>query len=109
MIKERLKELRNERGINQRDLASYLNLSPSTIAMYETGQRVPDAETLGKIADYFQTSVDWLLGRSDYRNYPHTRAAHIEEGATITEEALNQIEEIIKREREKIRREREGK
>ena len=65
MIKERLKELRKERGLNQRELALYLKLSPSTIAMYETGQRIPDADTLEKLADYFNVSVDFILGRTD--------------------------------------------
>lgn len=67
MIKERLKTLRNEKGINQRELAKDLKLSASTIGMYETGQRTPDAETLERIADYFNTTVDFLLCRTDNR------------------------------------------
>lgn len=63
-----LKQLRNEKKITQRELANLLNLSPSTIAMYETGQRKPDFETLQKIADFFDVSTDYLLGRTDIRN-----------------------------------------
>lgn len=67
MIKERLKLLRSEKGINQRELARDLKLSASTIGMYETGQRTPDAETLQRLADYFNTTVDYLLGRTNNR------------------------------------------
>lgn len=65
MFKDRLKECRGRKEISQRELASVLNLSPSTIAMYETGQREPDAETLSKIADFFGVSIDYLIGRTD--------------------------------------------
>lgn len=67
MIKKRLKLLRGERDINQRELARVLKLSASTIGMYETGQRTPDADTLQRIADYFNTTVDYLLGRTENR------------------------------------------
>lgn len=68
MIKERLKQLRHEKGLNQRELAKDLKLSTSTIGMYEAGQRTPDAETLKRTADYFNTTVDYLLGRSNNRD-----------------------------------------
>jgi transcriptional regulator with XRE-family HTH domain len=68
MLKDRLKTLRNEKNLTQRELARLLNLSPSTIAMYETGQRFPDPETLKKIADFFNVSIDYLLGRTDIRS-----------------------------------------
>ena len=68
MFKDRLKELRYKKELSQRELASILNMSPSTIAMYETGQREPDAETLSKIADFFGVTIDYLLGRTDNPN-----------------------------------------
>lgn len=64
-IGERLKILRNNRGLSQRDLARSLNVSPSTVAQYETGKRTPDADTLNALAQYFNVSVDYLLGRTD--------------------------------------------
>lgn len=67
----RLKYLRNEKKITQRQLAKLLNLSSSTIAMYETGKRKPDCETLQRIADFFDVSTDYLLGRTDILN-PYT-------------------------------------
>lgn len=63
MFSKRLKELRKNRNLTQTGLANALNLSHGAIAMYETGKRQPDNETLTRIADYFGVSVDYLLGR----------------------------------------------
>lgn len=95
MLKDRLKELRNKKGMSQRELANFLQLSPSAIAMYETGQREPDSETLKKIADFFNVSIDYLLGRTDLPN------AHIPDDYTqkykVTKRDLKQYEDFIRR------------
>lgn len=57
----RLKELRQANELTQNKLAQILNISRSTIAMYETGASEPDNETLKKIAKYFNVSIDYLL------------------------------------------------
>jgi len=64
----RLKELRKTKDITQEELAKQLQLSPSTIGMYETGRREPDFETLQRIADYFHVSTDYILGREEKRS-----------------------------------------
>ena len=61
----RLKELRKKRKISQLKLALDLNMSQNSISRYETGEREADYETLIKVADYFDVSLDYLLGRSD--------------------------------------------
>lgn len=61
----RLKELRTNRKISQVKLAMDLNLSQNSISRYETGEREADYDTLVAIADYFNVSVDYLLGRTD--------------------------------------------
>lgn len=61
----RLKELRTIRKITQVKLAMDLNLSQHSISRYETGEREADYDTLVAIADYFNVSVDYLLGRTD--------------------------------------------
>lgn len=61
----RLKELRKNRKISQIKLAMDLNLSQNSISRYETGEREADYDTLVAIADYFNVSVDYLLGRTD--------------------------------------------
>lgn len=62
-----LKKLRQELGMNQTQLATAIGLSRSAIAMYESGQREPDLETLYTIAEYFKVSVDYLVGKSNIR------------------------------------------
>ena len=61
----RLKELRISRKISQTKLAMDLNLTQNSISRYETGEREADYDTLVAIADYFNVSVDYLLGRTN--------------------------------------------
>ncbi len=67
MFGKRLRELRTERKLSQRDLGKYLKAAPSTIAMYELGQREPDFETVSHVAEYFGVATDYLLGQTDVR------------------------------------------
>lgn len=64
---KKLKKLRLEHGISQKDLAKELGISRSCLANYETGKRQPDNEMLVKIADRFQVLVDYLVDRTSYR------------------------------------------
>ncbi len=59
-----LKILRKQMGVTQQRMANTLNTSRSCISNYESGNRQPDNETIRHIADYFDVSVDYLLGRS---------------------------------------------
>lgn len=61
----RLKELRKQKGISQLRLATELNTTQNTISRYETGEREPGIDELIKLADYFNVSVDYLLGRTE--------------------------------------------
>ena len=61
----RLRELRKARGISQLKLALDLNTNQNTISRYETGEREPGIVELIALADYFDVSVDYLLGRTD--------------------------------------------
>ncbi|MGH4137914.1 cobalamin-dependent protein [Clostridium sp.] len=61
----RLKNLRVENNLLQKDLAEMLGLAQTTIANYEQGKRFPDEEMVIKIADFFNVSLDYLLGRSE--------------------------------------------
>lgn len=61
----RLKELRKSRGISQLKLAIDLNMNQNTVSRYENLEREADYVTLIKIADYFDVSIDYLLGRND--------------------------------------------
>ncbi|MFC9321569.1 helix-turn-helix domain-containing protein [Bacillus subtilis] len=59
---ETLKKLRREKNLSQKELGNKLGLAESTIGMYEQGKRQPDYETLLKIADFFEVTLDFLLG-----------------------------------------------
>lgn len=60
---QRLKELRNERGISQNELSKHIGVSKSSVNMYERDEREPGFETLEAIADFFNVNMDYLLGR----------------------------------------------
>lgn len=89
MIEERIKSLREERKITQQELAQYLGVTQKTISNYEKGERSPDPETLKKIADYFDVTVDYLLGRSNHRKLTRRDERDIEK---IIEETRQRIE-----------------
>lgn len=61
----RLKELRKARGISQLRLAMDLSMNQNSISRYENGEREADYNTLIRLADYFQVSIDYLLERTD--------------------------------------------
>lgn len=65
VLGQRLRELRENKEISQIELARYLNISNTTLSQYETGKRVPSDEIKIKIADYFNVSLDYLLGRTN--------------------------------------------
>lgn len=64
----RLKYLREEKSMLQEDLAKVLEVSQKTISNYETGERDMSTETLTKLSEYFNVSIDYLLGKSNIRN-----------------------------------------
>ena len=61
----RLKEIREKRHMSQVFLGMELGMSQNTVSRYETGVREADYKTLIAIADYFDVSIDYLLGRTD--------------------------------------------
>lgn len=66
---ERLRNLRNERKLNQKDLADYLNYGYTAISNYEAGRNEPSIKDLIKIASFFHVSLDYLLCVTDIKNY----------------------------------------
>lgn len=61
-FKNKLKELRKENNITQKELAKFLNVRNTTISAWEVGDNEPDLTTLVKIAKYFYVTTDYLLG-----------------------------------------------
>ena len=67
MIKN-LKKLRNEMGISQRQLGEQIGVSQQSINKYDNHEIEPDIQTLIQMADYFETSVDYLVGHTENRH-----------------------------------------
>jgi len=68
-IGERIAMLRKERGWNQQQLADKINVSQSTLAMWETDKRRPNTDALNDLADIFNVSLDFLMCRTNKRRY----------------------------------------
>ncbi len=109
---ERLKAERKKNNITQTQLAEKLYLDRSSISKYESGKQIPETPTLEKLADFFDVSIDYLLGKTDIRNYEDNSslnsinenlstnglkilAAHFDE-EQFTQDDLDDIENFIK-------------
>lgn len=111
---ERLRFLRQKKGITQKEIADSLGIANSSYSLYEKGAREPNFEMLEKIAKYFNVSIDYLLGTEikyeatsnyeDIRNdYIDTLAAHFD-AQEFTDEELDEIMnfvEFVKNKRKK--------
>ena len=64
-MKVRLKELRLAKKLTQKDVAEVIKVSPQSYGYYENWVNKPDPETLIKLADFFNCSIDYLLGREN--------------------------------------------
>lgn len=84
---ENLKEARIKKGLSQKEVADNIGVAKSTYSLYESGNREPNVQTIKKIADFLNISVDELLGLNDQ---PTTLAAHFD-GAEYTEDELEEI------------------
>lgn len=82
MFPERLKQLRKEKGLTQVTLAEELGVSKGTVAMWETGKRMPGFDMLARISELFDKRVDYIIGTSDDHR-----------SATLTEEEIAQLGE----------------
>ena len=62
----RVKELRTEKNLNQSELAKQLGITQRKISYWETGKIEPNLTDLCRIAEYFDVTTDFLLGRKEY-------------------------------------------
>lgn len=107
----KLRQLRRNKGLLQKELASMLNVSVSSIGMYETGKCQPDPDNLKKLASIFNVSIDYLLDNEDSKtvvrndevlkdvadkvNDPLNRALYKKVGELKTEEDKKRVYDII--------------
>ncbi|MCI9336533.1 MAG: helix-turn-helix transcriptional regulator [Lachnospiraceae bacterium] len=72
-----LANLRKEKVLGQKEMASLLNLSVGTISNYENGVHSPDLDTLCRLAEFFGVTTDYLLGRTEYRCPPEVLNCYV--------------------------------
>ena len=83
MVKDKLKELRNQKKLTQTELAQALNVSKGTIGNWEAGHRQPDHSALSKLADFFGVSVDYILDRENENSPPKSDELSEEERIVV--------------------------
>ena len=89
---DRLKEMRADRSITQVQLAADLGVSKGTVAMWETGKREPNFETVCTLSDYFDRRVDYILGQTEDKSSPKMTEEEIEQlGIWETEEHFHEM------------------
>ena len=70
----RIRDMREDRDLTQKQLADYLHIRQNTYSQYETGQRQLPLDVLMALARYYKTSTDYLLGLTDERKpYPEAK------------------------------------
>ena len=67
IISERLKQLRKEKGVTQKAVADHIGIAGFSYQRFEYGTGRPSLDTAIELADYFDVSIDYLVGRSDSR------------------------------------------
>jgi transcriptional regulator with XRE-family HTH domain len=93
----KLKQLRLERGLLQSDIAKVIKKSERIVGFYETGERDMNTETLSILADFFNVSIDYLLGKTNIRNLENEfKFAYHKEIEGLTEEEIKEALEFYK-------------
>ena len=69
--------LRKEKGLVQKELAALLNLSVSAVSSYEKSVHAPDLAMLGRLAEFYGVTTDYLLGRTEYRCPPEILGRYV--------------------------------
>lgn len=109
MLQARLKELRTSKKMSQQDLANKLKVAQQTIAGWETGRTEPSAELLGKLADMFGVTVDYLLGRTNDKHEEVLAAAHLDKDLKdMSPEQRKAVYDFIEFQKKRIDREEDG-
>lgn len=100
MKQNRLRELRIEKGLTQLEVADKLEIKRASYTHYENGDRWPSNETLEALADFYDVSIDYLLGRTDIKRYSEDILAfNSTEG--LTEDDLKLVHQMIQNMRDK--------
>ncbi len=93
MIGNKLRQLRHEKNLTQKELAQILGIPRGTYAHYELNKRTPDYGLLIDAAQFYEVSTDYLLDLTDIRSSPNK----IKEGYSIQKDIKKDIQNIIKK------------
>lgn len=96
-FKNRLKQLREENGMLQKDLAEKIGVTRNSITAYESGKREPDLEKIIKLSKVFDVSIDYLVGVSDIKKRDNHFYVAVEKLKNISLKELIEIIEIVKK------------
>ena len=77
MISQRIRELRVEKGMSQKELSSQLFVSPQAISKWERNDATPNPEAIARMAEIFDVSADYLLGRADRKEQLPTQGEEL--------------------------------
>jgi len=91
----RLKQLREEKGLYQGDIAKFLGITTSAVGFYENEKRDMSPETIVKLSDFFNVSTDYLLGKSDIRNSKEVNIEEVDIAFASGIKALNETNKAI--------------
>lgn len=98
MFAERLKSLRNEKGLTQTELADMLSFGRTAIANYESGRNKPDPVVLSKLAEIFDVTTDYLIGVSNVRKPKGITRFHLKDSMEVQDlppEAIEEFENML--------------
>ena len=100
MFKIRLKEVRESKGMTQRDFAAEFGVSKGTVGMWESGAREPRTiDEINRIADYFGVSTDYLLGRTEEKEKPTPEEG---DGPALNTRLVEHLIQLSPEEQEKV-------
>lgn len=85
-----IRDLREDRDLRQSDLAKAVGIDQRTISNYETGKSNPDSDALIRLADFFNVSIDYLVGRTKKDFYG------AEEKRRVIDEIISSLEDLKK-------------
>ena len=107
---KRLKELRLEKKLYQKDVASAIGIDRTTYVKYELGQSEPNHEILQRIADFFDVSIDYLMCRTDIKKAPSEKPEVTDDdiqfalfGGKVTDEAYEDVKRFAQFIKEKYK------
>ncbi|TFJ93153.1 XRE family transcriptional regulator [Lentibacillus salicampi] len=93
ILGKRISYLRKKENLKQEELAQKVNVSKSSIGMYERGERNPDYETLQVLADFFQVSRAYLLGDTNNKNAESSEGNYDDDEQNEKAAIMNKIAE----------------